>query len=124
MSHSNKIIYLLIIFVFSLSGCAIYYRDAKTGAEHIWGIGHIATKISAPEDGKQAVISKATLTGVNFGIEENKIGLSVGFDRRERIVIYDENAAISIIRPKNDNSFLFKFGSLPSTEVIPKNNGQ
>lgn len=107
-----------------LPGCAIYYRDAKTGAEHIWGIGHIATKISAPEDGKQALISKATLTGINFGIEENKIGLSAGFDRRERIVIYDENAAISIIRPESDNFFLFKFGSIPSAAVMPKTNSE
>ena len=48
----------------ALSGCAIYYRDAETGAENIWGIGHLAVKVSAPAEGKKAVISKATLMGV------------------------------------------------------------
>lgn len=115
LNYQNKIIYFyaLITITFSFSGCAVYYQDATTGAEHVWGIGHIATKISAPENGKQAIISKATLAGISFGIEESKIGLSAGFDKRERIVIYDENAAISILRPKSDDFFLFKFGSLP-----------
>ncbi len=114
MSKSNNLI-LLIMLILILPGCAIYYRDKKTGAEHIWGIGHLATKFSAPVDGKQAVISKATLVGINFGIDEGKIGISAGWDKRERITIYEENTSISIIKPENDNFFLFTFGSQPFT---------
>jgi hypothetical protein len=123
VSHSNNLI-LIIMLILPLSGCAIYYQDAKTGAEHIWGIGHLATKVSAPEDGKQAVISKATLIGINFGVEEGKIGMSAGWDKRERIMIYDENTSISIRRPENDNFFLFNFGSQPFTPTLPGNNNQ
>jgi hypothetical protein len=126
MGHSNNLtlFILILILIITLPGCAIYYWDAKTGAEHIWGIGHLATKISAPEDGKQVVISKATLVGINFGIEEGKIGVSTGWDKRERIMIYDGNTSISILRPENNNFFLFKFGSQPFIPTLPKNNNQ
>jgi len=115
MGNPTKCVFLIMLFL-SLSSCGIYYRDEETGAEHIWGIGHLATKVSAPEDGKQAVIRKATLAGISFGVEEGAIGTSVGWDQRERIAIYDENTAISILRPKEDNFFLFKFGTQPSRQ--------
>ncbi len=121
MSYLNNLT-IIIMFLFSLSGCAIYYRDAKTGAEHVWGIGHLATKISAPEDGKQAVIRKATLAGIIFGLEEGKIGVSAGLDKRERIVIYDENTSISIRRPENDDFFLFEFGTQPFLPTLSNRN--
>ncbi|MCF7964583.1 MAG: hypothetical protein K9L79_03475 [Methylobacter tundripaludum] len=111
-----------ITLSFAVSGCAIYYRDAETGAEHIWGIGHLATKVSAPEDGKQAVIRKATLAGVAFGMEECSVGMSAGWDQRERIAIYDDNTSIAVQRPEDDNSFLFKFGSQPPTPIVPNHN--
>lgn len=111
-----------IALSFAVSGCAIYYRDAETGAEHIWGIGHLATKVSAPEDGKQAVIREATLAGVALGMEEGAVGMSAGWDQRERITIYDESTSIAVQRPEDDNFFLFKFGSQPPTSIAPNHN--
>ncbi|QPK65356.1 hypothetical protein IVG45_10685 [Methylomonas sp. LL1] len=121
MGHPVKLVFLIML-IFSVSSCGIYYRDEETGAEHIWGIGHLATKVSAPEDGKQAVISKATLAGMAFGIEDGAVGTSIGWNQRERISIYDENAAIAIQRPEDDNLFMFKFSSRPSTQEFQKNN--
>lgn len=119
----NPITFVSTIALFlTVSGCAIYYRDAETDAEHIWGIGHLATKVSAPEGGKQAVIRKATLAGVALGMEEAAVGMSAGWDQRERITIYDENTSIAIQRPEDDNFFLFKFGSQPPTPALPNNN--
>ena len=107
------------MLILSVSSCGIYYRDQETGAEHIWGIGHLATKVTAPEDGKQAVIRKATLVGIGLGVEDGAIGTSVGWDQRERIAIYDENTDIAIQRPEDDNFFLFKFGSQPFRPISP-----
>jgi hypothetical protein len=121
MGSSIKFIFNIVLFL-TISGCAIYYRDAETGAEHIWGIGHLATKVSAPEDGKQAVIRKATLAGVVLGMEEDAVGISAGWDQRERITLYDENTSIAIQRPEDDNFFLFKFGSQPPNPLLPNHN--
>jgi hypothetical protein len=116
---------LSVALSFAVSGCAIYYRDAETGAEHIWGIGHLAIKATAPKDGKQAVISKATMTGIALGLEDNAVGMSAGFDQRERVTIYDENTSISIQRPGDGDFFLFKFGTQPPTTMLPiQNNNQ
>ena len=97
----------------SIYGCAIYYHDSATGADHIWGFGHLAMKSSATEDGKKAEIQQATLTGFAVGIIDGKPGLSVGWDQRERIQIYDENTALYIERPANNDFFMFKIGSYP-----------
>lgn len=87
------------------SGCAVYYHDQETGADHIWGIGHLATKVAEPEDHKQAVIRQVTLTGFSLGLEEGALGLSLGWDQRQRVSIFDENSSIAIRRPKDGNFF-------------------
>lgn len=106
-------IIVFAIVAMHMFGCAIYYRDAESGAEHIWGFGHLAMKATPPLDGKQALIRKATLAGVALGIDDGSFGMSVGWDQRERIIIYDENTAITIQRPPSNDFFYFKIGSYP-----------
>lgn len=113
MGNLIKLVFSIIL-ILSVSSCGIYYRDEETGAEHIWGIGHLATKVTAPENGKQAVIRKAMLAGIALGVEEGIVSTSVGWNQRDTIAIYDENTAIVIQRPEDDNFFLFKFGTQPS----------
>lgn len=105
---------LVVAIVASLlSGCAIYYRDADSGAEHIWGFGHLAIKGHPPLDGKQALVRRTTLTGVALGVYDGSFGISIGWDQRERIIIYDENAAFTIKRPASNDYFDFKIGTYP-----------
>jgi hypothetical protein len=115
-SSSFRLTLRIIIFVivgFHVAGCAIYYRDAESGAEHIWGFGHLAMKATPPLDGKQALIRRATLAGVALGIDDGSFGMSVGWDQRERIIVYDENTALTIQRPPSNDFFYFKIGSYP-----------
>jgi hypothetical protein len=104
---------LILGFPILMSGCAVYYHDAKTGAEHIWGIGHLVTKVTPPADGKQAVIRRATLTGLALGLDDDAFGFSAGWDRRERITVYDDNTSLAIQRPPSNDFFLFKIGTFP-----------
>lgn len=113
MLSMSRVLMLIIFFSFQISGCAIYYRDSVSGAEHIWGIGHLATKITSPEDGKQAVVTRATLTGIAIGMDDGVFGVSAGLDRRERIIVYDDNTSIAITRHPSNDFFLFKIGSNP-----------
>ena len=106
-------IVIFVIVGFQLAGCAVYYRDRESGAEHIWGFGHLATKVTPPLEGKKALIQKMTLTGVAVGIDNGSLGVSVGYDEREHILIYDENTAIAILRPPSNDFFYFKIGTYP-----------
>ncbi|GJL59828.1 MAG: hypothetical protein NPIRA03_26850 [Nitrospirales bacterium] len=106
-------IFVVAIVAFHVFGCAIYYRDAESGAEHIWGFGHLAMKATPPLDGKQALIRKSTMAGVAVGVDDGSLGLSIGWDQRERLMIYDENTAVTIQRPPSNDFFYFKVGSYP-----------
>jgi len=97
-----------------LSGCAIYYRDRDTGAEHIWGFGHLAVKTLPPHEGKQALVQRMTLTGFAVGMDNGSLGVSAGYDRREHILIYEENTSITIERHPSNDFFNFKIGTYPA----------
>jgi hypothetical protein len=104
---------ILVLIGFLLSGCAIYYRDRDTGAEHIFGFGHLSVKTIPPHEGKQAIVQRMTLTGVAVGLDNGSLGMSAGWDRREHILIYDENVAVTIQRPPSNDFFYFKIGTYP-----------
>ncbi len=110
----------VVVLVAALAGCAIYYRDPNSGAEHVWGFGHLAVKVTPPFEGKQAIIHRATLTGVAIGTEQGSLGISVGYDRKERITIYDESTAIAIQRPPGNDFFYFRIGTLPPGIILEK----
>lgn len=98
-----------------LSSCAIYYRDRDTGAEHIWGFGHLAVKTLPPNEGKQALVQRMTLTGIAVGMDNGSLGVSAGYDRREHILVFDENAAITMERHPSNDFFNFKIRTHPPT---------
>ena len=104
---------VFIIIGFLLSSCAVYYRDRDSGAEHIWGFGHLSMKVSPPNEEKQAIIQRTTLTGVAVGFDNGSLGMSIGWDQREHILIYDEDVAITIQRPPSNDFFYFKIGTYP-----------
>ena len=121
LSSPFRLTLRIIIFVivgFQLAGCAVYYRDRESGAEHIWGFGHLATKVTPLLEGKKALIQRMTLTGAAVGIDNGSLGLSVGYDQREHILIY-ENTAISIQRPPSDDYLFFKIGTYPPITYPP-----
>jgi hypothetical protein len=98
-----------------LSSCAIYYRDRDTGAEHIWGFGHLSVKTLPPNEGKQALVQRMTLTGIAVGMDNGSLGVSAGYDRREHILVFDENAAMTIERHPSNDFFNFKIRTHPPT---------
>lgn len=121
-THSQIVLIASFYTLIALSGCAIHYRDAKTGAEHIWGFGHLAIKATSPEDSKQAVITQSTLSGISLGIEECKANVVLGWNSQQRIEIHDDNTLISVVRPNNkDDFFLFRVGSESFLPILPSN---
>ncbi len=109
-SLASKIIVVAMIAILT-SGCAIYYRDRDSGAEHVWGFGHLAMKVTPALEEKQALIQRTTLPGVAVGMDNGELAMSVGWAQREHILIYEKNAAISIIRPPSNDFFHFEIGT-------------
>ncbi len=113
---SSGVKFKIIIFALAsltLPGCAVYYHDRVSGVEHIFGFGHLSMKVTPPEEEKQAIIRRTTMTGVAVGMDNGSLGMSVGYDQREHILIYDENVAITIERPPSNDFFQFKIGTYP-----------
>ena len=85
-----------------LVGCAIVYRDAETGALHAWGTAHLATRATASNEGKKAVVSGVTTYGVAIGIWDRMPFIALGWQRMQTAEVVDENTAVRIEAPHGD----------------------
>lgn len=93
-----------------ISGCAIHYFDKHTGAEHIWGIGHMSLKASVPNEGLKAIVRETTLSGISIGVADPGEHLTIGWENRQSVEIIDEDTAIRLEWPHGDLLNL-RFGS-------------
>ena len=73
-----------------------HYFDAKTGTEHIWGIGHMAMKPSASSEGLKAVGRRTDVVGISIGKLQEDIHLELGWGSRQRIDIVDEGTQLCL----------------------------
>lgn len=118
----------ILVSLTILQGCAVYYYDPKTGAEHVWGIGHMAMKASHPQEGQQAVVRRTDVLGIAAGFGEEGTYLALGWDGLQRVNILDRNTAIKL-EWVNNNFLTMRVGppspGIPSTteekakEAIP-----
>lgn len=92
----------LLLFTGALHGCAIHYYDPETEAEHIWGIGHMVMKASAPQEGHQALFRGTDVAGLTVGKSDAGGYLVVGWEQRRRMEIVDPNTAIRLEWPRAD----------------------
>jgi hypothetical protein len=106
--------FIFYSFLLLTHGCAIYYHDSQTGADHIWGFGHLAMKAVPDSMDKQVYITQKTLAGVALGFDDLSPNFSLGWNRSERIYILDKNTSLAIQRPSNHDYFQFKFAAFPN----------
>jgi hypothetical protein len=95
---------MLINCVVLTSGCALHYYDKKTGAEHIYGFGHMVMKATPHTDAHKAVVLGTDLMGLGFGQNREGGFLSFGWNSQRRIEIFNDNTTVDLIWP--DSSFL------------------
>ncbi len=91
-----KNIQVCLFILIMLQGCAVYYYDPKTGAEHVWGIGHMAMKTTVPQGGHRAIIRRTDVFGIATGIGDEGGYLSLGWDGVQRVNILDANTAVDL----------------------------
>ena len=92
----------ILVCLGTLPSCALHYYDPKTGAEHVWGVGHIAMKVTPPKDGHQAAVRGTDLLGVSAGQADEGLYLSLGWDHRRHVEILDPNTAVGLEWPSGD----------------------
>jgi hypothetical protein len=94
--------FCVFISLITFQGCAVHYYDQETGAEHVWGVGHMTMKANVPQGGQYAVVKGTDLLGLSVGKFDEGAYLSVGWDSRRRVEILDENTAIELMSPNGD----------------------
>jgi hypothetical protein len=91
---------VLLVLVVFVSGCAVHYFDPKTGAEHIWGFGHMVMKASSTKERHQALIRGTDVAGLALGKSDAGGYLVVGWEQRRRVEIIDENTSVRLEWPQ------------------------
>ena len=81
---------VVLIALCLLTGCALRYHDPETGAEHIWGVGHVVVRRADSRGGQRAVVQRTDTIGVSVGRVPGETYVSVGLDRRDRVVVADD----------------------------------
>lgn len=91
-----------ICLAFSLAGCAVHYYDTETKAEHVWGIGHMVMKAQFSDDSRQAIVRGTDLVGIGAGQADEGSFFSIGWDRRRRIEIVNDNTELGLVWPSGN----------------------
>ncbi len=99
-----------LLVLMSTAGCALHYYDAKTGTEHVWGIGHMAMKVSSANEGVRAVVHGISAVGLAVGSFDAQHYLSVGWTTQQQVEVIDENAAVRLEWP-DSSPFNVRVGS-------------
>ena len=107
---------VLLVLAGFFSGCAVHYFDQKTGAEHIWGVGHMKMKMAPEEEGVQAIVRGTDVLGVSMGSADQQAYLTFGWHRIQRLDIVTESTAVRLEWPNSDFVNI-RFGS--SFPIIP-----
>ena len=81
------------------AACAVRYYDAETGAEHIWGIGHLVVKTTAPTDGRVAIIRGADLIGLGVSTGTEQGAVALGWSSTWRVEIVETDTSVALINP-------------------------
>lgn len=110
--------------IFLQFGCAIHYHDAKTGTEHVWGLAHVKMRVALIEGPPglpaapappPAVATQVDTFGLGLhfgnGAPGADSGLSLGWDRRTRLLAPDDTA-LSLEWPTS-RLFDVRVGSAP-----------
>lgn len=102
----------LSLFATLTVGCGVHYYDARTGTEHLWGLGHLRMRVQPPADGIQAVVKGVQTTGAKIGVGTDEYGLMVGYDNRRMVYVSPTNAAFNLEWP-NASFFNLRVGTNP-----------
>jgi hypothetical protein len=104
------IFFLAALASFTAGGCAVHYFDAENNTEHIWGVGHMAMKVGAPNEGLKAVGCRTDVVGVGVGSLQKDVHFELGWGAHQRVEIVDCDTALWLAWPRG-SFYNVRFGS-------------
>jgi hypothetical protein len=85
--------------------CSVYYFEPD-GTGVLWGVGRLEVRVTEPSESKQqAICRRLTLTGFSIGYDGDGVGMSLGLDRRERVVITSPSTVLGLRRSPDGSLF-------------------
>ena len=105
-----------------LVGCGIHYYDPDTGAEHVWGVGHLTMKLSTPTEGVRVAVTGVHLIGIGLGRGETESYMHVGWREARLLRVLQESTCVRLDWPRND-LFSVRVGTLPPGVARETNQG-
>ncbi|SPD74812.1 exported hypothetical protein [uncultured Desulfobacterium sp.] len=107
-----KLIFSLAVSILiTASGCAVHYFDPENNVEHIWGLGHMAMKVSAPDGGIKAVGKRTDIAGISISRTKEGVSLDVGWSTMQRIEVVDEDLPLCLSWPRGSSFYSARVGS-------------
>jgi hypothetical protein len=81
-----------------LLGCSIHYFDAKTGTEHLWGVGHLKMTVHTSQDNSttKALLVGVQTVGLRLDLAPNTRGISLGYDDTRTATIFDSDSPLKL----------------------------
>jgi hypothetical protein len=85
---------VLACLIAATFGCAIRTYDATTGVEHLWGVGHVATRIHDRDLSIGAVARRSDAIGLIVSSDAQERTIALGWLRLDRLEIQDDAAVV------------------------------
>ena len=92
----------LCLLALAAEGCAFQRYDARTGTQHLWGIGHLAIKTSPATESLPAVVTGQETFGLSAGTTVSGGHFAVGWRDERLILVNSSNASVRLVWPSAD----------------------
>ncbi len=76
--------------------------DAATNTHTLYGFGRIRVRTQTAVTGQQAVATSVTTYGAALGLGEGNTGLAVGYQNRDRLLVFSPDADVQVTYSATD----------------------
>ncbi len=63
---------------------------------HVWGVGHIAMRVTPVNEGTKGIVRSVSLCGLGAGVWHHDPFVSLGWERNQSVEIVDSNTSVQI----------------------------
>ncbi len=84
---------LLAAALSATPGCAVHYRNAARGEEHLWGFGQLALNVRPINDRLVSVASGSCAPGFCCNIDQGSVSISFGHLIRQHLLVVNSSEA-------------------------------
>lgn len=92
--------FLLAAAFLATPGCAVHYRNAASGEEHLWGFGQLALNVRPVNDRLVSVASGSRVPGFCCNVDQGSVSVSFGYLIRQHLTVVDQNDAADFQFPR------------------------